>query len=189
MLIKIIHKVFLQPLAVVIKERVLEPYQLLETGWRKDNHESLVWVNDSCAGEQGEEANLFVSTRDLGFWGYLHLTKGNYEGKQILPTSIFEETIKIATPATLDDDLPRNGFFWWVQDRPQASSELGGRLPKGSFQSLGFYGNAVLVIPEYNVVAVRMLNQLNRNPAGYDYLQDIQTFGNMVCDCFAGIKT
>lgn len=183
LLIRIVQKVFDQPLSKVIEEKVLMPYDLRETGWRKENNENLIWVNETYAGEQGGEANLFVSTRELGFWGYLHLTKGFYQGKQILPRPIFEQAIKIVTPATLDETLPRNGFFWWVQDRPRITSELGGQLPKGSFQSLGIFGNALLVIPEFNVVAVRMLNQTERNPVGYDYLKDIQTFGNMVSEC------
>lgn len=113
-------------------------------------------------------------------WGYLHLTKGKYQGKQILPKPIFEQAVKIITPSSLDDTLPRNGFFWWIQDKPRSMSELGTQLPQGSFQSLGIFGNALLIIPEYNVVAVRMLNQTERNSTGYDYLRDIQTFGNKV---------
>jgi CubicO group peptidase (beta-lactamase class C family) len=71
-----------------------------------------------------------------------------------------------------------------VQDKPRPLSELGNELPKGSYQSLGFYGNAVLVIPEYNIVAVRMLNQIEPEPAEYDYLKDIQSFGNLVLKSF-----
>ncbi|NRF96111.1 hypothetical protein HQN89_35535 [Paenibacillus frigoriresistens] len=88
-----------------------------------------------------------------------------------------------ATPLNLNETLPRNGFFWWIQDKSRPISELGDQLPKGAYQSLGLYGNIVLVIPEYNVVAVRMLNQTDRNPPQYDYIKDIQTFGNLVCKC------
>jgi len=183
LLIRIVQRVFNRPLARVIEDEVLRPYGLSETGWRKENNEQLVWVNESYAGEQGGEANLFVSTRDLAFWGYLHLTKGNYQGEQILPKSIFEQAVRIVTPAELDDTLPRNGFFWWVQDKPRAISELGVQLPMGSFQSFGIFGNALLVIPELSVVAVRMFNQTKRNPTGYDYLRDIQNFGNKVWEC------
>ncbi|XID95004.1 serine hydrolase domain-containing protein [Paenibacillaceae bacterium WGS1546] len=183
LLIRIVQKVFDRPLARVIEDEVLKPYGLSETGWRKENSENLVWVNESYAGEQGGEANLFVSTRELAFWGYLHLTKGKYKGEQIVPKPVFEQAVRIITPSALDNALPRNGFFWWVQDKPRPMSELGGRLPKGSIQSLGIFGTALLVIPEHNVVAVRMLNQTERNPTGYDYLKDIQTFGNRVLEC------
>jgi CubicO group peptidase (beta-lactamase class C family) len=185
LLIRIVDKVFEQPLAKVIEEKLLLPYGLSETGWRKEKNEKLLWLNEAYAGDLGGEANLFVSTRELGYWGYLHLTKGFYQGKQILPNSIFEKAVTIITPSALDECLPRNGYFWWVQDRPRPSSELGGQLPEGSYQSLGIYGNALLVIPEYHVVAVRMLNQTQRNAPGYDYLKDIQNFGNMVLNCAA----
>lgn len=183
LLIKIVQKVFDRPLARVIEEKVLKPYGLANTGWRKTKSPHLVWVNETYASEQGDEANLFVSTRDLASWGYLHLTKGNDQGEQILPKPIFEQAVMNITPSSLDDTLPRNGFFWWVQDQPRAMSELGEQVPEGSFQSLGIFGNALLVIPEQNVVAVRMLNQTERSPADYDYLRDIKTFGNKVWEC------
>ncbi|WP_028612064.1 serine hydrolase domain-containing protein [Paenibacillus harenae] len=188
-LIQIVQKVFDQPLAKVMEEKVLLPYGFSETGWRKEKRKELVWVNETYAGELGGEANLFVSTRELGYWGYLHLTKGIYGGRQILPKSIFEQAVTMITPPSLDVSLPRNAFFWWVQDKARhPMSELGGQLPMGSYQSLGIYGNALLVIPEYNAVAVRMLNQTERNPAGYNYLKDIQTFGNRVLHCILSKK-
>ncbi|GGF99107.1 penicillin-binding protein [Paenibacillus albidus] len=182
-LIRVVEKVFDQSLAQVLKERVFVPYGFINTGWRKEKNDKLVWVGEDYIDHQGGEANLFVSTRDLANWGNLHLTKGNYMGQQILPSLIFEQAVSIVTPSQLDETSPRNGFFWWVKDKSRPLSELGNDLPKGSYQSLGFYGNAVLVIPEYNVVAVRMLNQLDSNPPEYDYIKDIQRFGNLVLKC------
>lgn len=111
LLIRIVQRVFGRPLAKVIEDEVLRPYGFSQTGWRKENNENLVWVNETYAGEQGGEANLFVSTRELAFWGYLHLTKGLWEGKQIVPKPVFEQAVRITTPSALDDSLPRNGFF------------------------------------------------------------------------------
>jgi CubicO group peptidase (beta-lactamase class C family) len=164
-------------------KRVFIPGGLRETGWRKLENEKLIWLNETYAGDQGGEANLFVSTRELAYWGYLHLTKGTLKGKQIIPSEIFKQAISIVTPPNLDECLPRQGFFWWIQDQPRPISELGNDLPKGTFQSLGFYGNACLVIPECKAVVVRMLNQTESNPEGYDYLEDIKTFGNIAYSC------
>ncbi|WP_138977003.1 hypothetical protein [Brevibacillus laterosporus] len=33
----------------------------------------------------GSQANLFVSARELAYWGYLHLNKGRYNDRQIIP--------------------------------------------------------------------------------------------------------
>ncbi|SDW15042.1 serine hydrolase [Paenibacillus sp. CF384] len=180
LLIRIVQQVFNQTLAEVINERIIEPYGFTETGWRREKNDNLVWLGEEYLSDQGGEANLFVSTRELAYWGQIHLSRGMYMGKQILPAALFDQVVSIATPSRLDESLPRNGFFWWVKDKFRPLSELGNELPNGSYQSLGFYGNAVLVIPAYNAVAVRMLNQLEPNPADYDYLQDIQGFGNLV---------
>ncbi|MGQ5395731.1 serine hydrolase domain-containing protein [Paenibacillus sp. M.A.Huq-84] len=188
LLIRIIQVVFDQPLADVMEERFFVPYGFTETGWRKENNEKLVWLNDVYIGDQGDEANLFVSTRELAYWGYLHLTSGQSTGESIIPGSIWEQSVSILTPPSLDESLPRNGFFWWVQDQPRPASELGSQLPKGSYQSLGLYGNTVLVIPEYNAVAVRMLNQTEPNPLEFDYIKDIQSFGDIVCKCISSLK-
>jgi len=183
LLIRIVQKVFNQPLSQVLEERIFQPLGFTGTGWRKEQKDKLVWLDEDYAGNLGSEANLFASTRELAYWGQLHLAKGNYKGQQVLPSPIFEQAVTIATPDRLDGTLPRNGFFWWVKDKSRPRSELGNDLPEGSYQALGYYGNAVLVIPEHQMVAVRMLNQTEPNPPGYDYLKDIQSFGNLVMKC------
>ncbi|WP_018759195.1 serine hydrolase domain-containing protein [Paenibacillus terrigena] len=183
LLIKIIQQVFGQTLAEVIEERLFLPYGFTESGWVKEKSENLVWLNENYKDDQGHDVNLFVSTRELAYWGYIHLTKGKVNGMQRVPSAIFDQVSSITTPLSLNETLPRHGFFWWIQDMPRPLSELGDKLPIQAYQSLGLYGNTVLVIPEYHVVAVRMLNQTEQNPPDYDYIQDIQTFGNMVCKC------
>ncbi|MDF2724760.1 MAG: class beta-lactamase-related serine hydrolase [Paenibacillus sp.] len=187
LLIDIVQRVYGLTFAELIIQRVLQPCRFSETGWCKDNREQLVWLHDTYDGEQGREANLFVTTRELGYWGWLHHTKGNIQGKQLLPPRVFEQISTVLTPPELDVALPRNGFFWWVKDDPCNRTELGEQLPKGSFQSIGLYGNILLVIPEYNAVAVRMLNQIERNPAGYHYPADIQTFGDQVVESIVSL--
>ncbi|MEF3306920.1 serine hydrolase domain-containing protein [Paenibacillus sp. GYB003] len=183
LLTRIVRKLYGLPLARLIEERLFVPYGFTQTGWRTEPTDKLVWVGGSYASDRGEEANMFASTQELAALGYLHLTKGEHLGSRHAPPSVFERTTAVASPAGLDDRWPRNGFFWQVQDKPRSFSELGETLPAGSYQSLGMYGNALLVIPRHNVVAVRMLNQTERNPAGYDYLKDIKTFGDIALKC------
>ncbi|SFL76648.1 CubicO group peptidase, beta-lactamase class C family [Paenibacillus sp. 1_12] len=180
LLIQMVKNLFGRPLAQVMQERFFGPYGFTKTGWIQEELEELVWLHEAYSNDQGSEGNLFASTRELAYWGYLHLTQGLYKGKQIMPSAVFDTCSTIATPVALDPAMPRNGFFWWVQDAPRPLSELGTQLPEGSYQSLGLYGNAILVIPVYQIVAVRMLNQTEPNPPTYDYIQGIQTFGNLV---------
>nr|WP_275901182.1 serine hydrolase domain-containing protein [Paenibacillus periandrae] len=178
-----------QNLSTFMKANVLDMYKLMETGWRTEYHENLIynyyedndiWVgpNNSNAGDQ---SNLFISARDLAMWGYLHLRKGCLNGKQLLPQSVFERVITPQTPKNVPAYLPRNGFIWWLQsDTP--TNQLGERLPNCSYQILGITGCACLVVPKYDAVVVRMYNQLSNPANGYDYLSDIRQFGNLAND-------
>ncbi len=57
----------------------------------------------------------------------------------------------------------------------------------GSFQILGYTGVTLLVIPEENLVAVRMFNSFG-SPEGFDYLSDVRSFGNTVVDCLEKVE-
>ena len=134
----------------------------------------------------GDERNLFVSARELALWGNLHLNKGFSEGKQILPEEIFNLTTTIQSPTTLPKELSKFGFLWWIKDKDVACDfdELGSDLPEGSFQILGASGCSCTVIPELNAVAIRMYNSLYTDGSKeFDYLGDIQEFGNLVVSC------
>ncbi|BBI30947.1 hypothetical protein KCTCHS21_03460 [Cohnella abietis] len=188
MLIQLVSHVSGQTLSVFMQNQLFENCNLNETGWRTKQHEHLIysyyeekdtWVgpNNSDAGDQG---NLFISARDLAKWGNLHLRKGYVEGRQIVSQKVFERITTFQTPDNIPAHQPRNGFIWSLQsDSPL--SQLGGRLPSCSYQTLGITGCACLVIPKYEAVVVRMFNQLS-NPIGYDYLSDIRKFGDLAND-------
>lgn len=95
---------------------------------------------------------------------------------------------KIQSPNSLPENLPRQGFLWWMKGEKNASAnEIGERVPQGSYQVLGLTGCACLVIPKFNVVAVRMFNQIAENQhSNFNYLEEIREFGNLVTDLISG---
>ncbi|MGG4166437.1 serine hydrolase domain-containing protein [Rossellomorea vietnamensis] len=175
----------------ILSERVFEPLCLNGTEWVTEGKSTLVCDIHSpgthpsirIGSNNGDERNLFVNSRELALWGSLHLNKGLMDGKQILPGGVFNLATTIQSPKGLDQTLPKFGFFWWLKDNQVSweQNELGKELPEGSYQILGASGCSCLVIPRYNAVAVRMYNSLytyeNKN---FDYIHDIQTFGNLV---------
>ncbi|WP_416150685.1 serine hydrolase domain-containing protein [Salipaludibacillus sp. HK11] len=190
-LAKILYKATGKTVNEILLKKVFTPLHWTNTGWVTEGNNNLVCDIDSSKGyptlrigsNLGDERNLYVSARELAYWGNLHLNKGEFEGRTILSQEIFELTTSVRSPNSLPHQLPKFGFLWWVKDGDVSVSynELGSELPDGSYQILGASGCSCTVIPEYNAVAVRMSNSLNAHEnLGFDYIKDIQMFGNLI---------
>ncbi len=163
-----------------------------ETGWRVQQDENLVDVvnnpNEDAINEigtigDGTEKNLFVSAKEFAQWGNLHLNQGMIDDKQIVPKEVIKIATSLQSPTYANKELPQNSLLWFVQNEPAQLSELGERVPKGSYQILGITGPTILVIPEYNVVVAKMYNK-RYNDGGDNYLYYLREFSNLVVDTF-----
>lgn len=189
-LTKLLEKVLETTIAAFLTKYVFEPFGLRETGWYAKEEEKLVsvlrdpedasWYSGTSV--TGNERNMYASVRDLANWGTLHLHKGKFQDKQRVSEAIIELVTSNQSPVELDATHPQNGCFWFVKEANGDLTEIGDRVPKGAYQILGYTGVTVLVIPEYRAVAVRAFNRFG-SPEGYDYLEDVRSFGNTVSDC------
>lgn len=179
-----------ETISQILKEQVFIPLEFKETGWHDETNEKLVQVIreknnkfwSTCKGTDGDNKNMYVSTRELAFWGYTHLKQGFIDGKQVVSKEILNLATTLQSPYLLNKDLPQNGFLWFVKDLPTRNTEIGELVPKESYQILGYTSVALLVIPKHDIVAVRMFNSFGSTP-GYDYLSDIRAFGDTVMKC------
>ncbi|WP_035433367.1 serine hydrolase domain-containing protein [Bacillus sp. UNC322MFChir4.1] len=181
----------------ILHEQVFLPLGFFESNWYANKNEKLVDVILRYEGDkdwktsdstEGDKMNMYVSARELAMWGYLHLKEGNINGKQIVPKEIIHMATSIQSPTSIDEDLPQNGFLWFVKDLPAKKTEIGVEVPRGSFQILGYTGVTLLVIPQENLVAVRMFNSFG-SPEGYDYLSDVRSFGDTVMGCLEKVNS
>ncbi|MGE5701768.1 MAG: serine hydrolase domain-containing protein [Clostridia bacterium] len=190
LLTKLYEKVTGTTVADTMRRRVFAPLQMNETEWQTEPQEDMVMVIEDAAkpavhklgtNRNGGEnqINLYVSARELAYWGYLNLKRGKIGEKQIVPAVAVEMSTSLHSPSMENKDLPQNGFYWFVKELPAKRTEIGDNVPAGSFQMLGYSGAVVLVVPQHELVAVRMYNRWG-SPQGYDYLQDIRTFGDEV---------
>nr|GGG82758.1 hypothetical protein GCM10011398_30380 [Virgibacillus oceani] len=175
----------------LLHEQVFNPLNFTESGWYSKKNAKLADVILRYEGDRdwqtsdstkGDKMNMYVSTRELAYWGYLFLNDGIVNGKQIVPREIIRLTTAVQSPAHLDENVPQNGFLWFVKDLPSLKTEIGEIVPKGSYQILGYTGATLLVIPEKDLVAVRMFNSFG-SPDGFDYLADVRSFGDTVMGC------
>lgn len=189
-LTKVIENATGKSIAEILTEQAFRKMKFSETGWYAEMNKNLVevirdpddssWYNGRSVS--GNERNMYVSARELAKWGELHLNNGRHGGQQIVPSEIIALATSIQSPETIDADFPQNGFLWFVKDLPAKKSEIGELVPKDSFQILGYTGVTLLVMPKYNLVAVRAFNSFG-SPAGYDYLEDVRSFGDAIVRC------
>ncbi|MFD1453965.1 MULTISPECIES: serine hydrolase domain-containing protein [Oceanobacillus] len=195
LLATIIKKTTGKSVADIVKEQVINPAGFQSTEWIKMSQphskisdtirdtDNVFWTETDMV--DGSGMNMYVSAKELALWGYLHLKEGKWGGKQIIPKEIIQMATSIQTPNT---NLPihKNGFLWFIKDTNHPFNQIGDSVPKGSYQLLGYTNVTLLVIPEENVVAVRMFNRYGSSE-GYDYLNDVRAFGDTVYEC--SIKT
>ncbi|MCL5116352.1 MAG: beta-lactamase family protein [Firmicutes bacterium] len=195
LLVKTVERATGKTVADILRDEVFQPLGFRETGWRTERdahlifnvHEetSVLGPHDRCDGTQ---SNLFTSTREFAAWGQLHLTRGLFQGRQVLSAAWFDEMTRTQSPRSLPHGAPDQGYLWWVQGATNLPmSELGSQVPRGAFQVLGYTGCACLVIPAYQTVAVRMFNHSGHGTdPRFQYLAEIRQFGDVVTEILQG---
>lgn len=192
MMTELINKLYGISFPELLRERVFLPLGLYETAWYTSPNDELVKVIDNIneaanfnigSTNDGRESNLHTTAREFALWGNLHLNEGFLNGKQIVPKEVIQLATKVQSPNYADKKTPLNGLFWYVQDTPSLKSEIGERVPKGSYQILGITGPTLLVIPKHNLVVAKMYNK-RYNYGGDNYLHYLREFSNIVADTF-----
>lgn len=190
MLTQIVKRTTGKTVAAILAEQVFIPLKLKETGWYGISNENFVevirnpqdrsWYTSEST--DGDKMNMYVSARELAKWGLLHLNQGKSEGEQRVSSEVLALATSLQSPDAIDSELPQNGFLWFVKDLAAKKSEIGEQVPRGSYQILGYTGVTLLIIPQYNIVAVRAFNSFG-SPEGFDYLSDVRAFGNSIIQC------
>jgi len=192
MMTKLIHKLYGKSFPEIIQERVFLPLGFTQTAWVTEPTEKLVKVVDDPhqpalyklgRSTDGYDSNLHTSAREFALWGELHLNNGVINGKQIVPKEVIHLATQVHSPNFGEKELPQHGLFWYVQGSSTLKSEIGERVPKGSYQILGVTGPTLLVIPEYQLVVAKMYNK-RYNYGGNNYLHYLREFSNVVADIF-----
>lgn len=117
-----------------------------------------VW-NESPQGINTGGWGLYVKTEDMAKLGQFILQKGNWNGKQLLPVSWFEE----ATRSHIES-LPAGARREELTIKPKDSDWMQGygyqmwRSRHNSFRADGASGQYILILPEKDVVIVTTAN-------------------------------
>lgn len=137
-----------------MRRKIFAPIGMGETNWWSEGKATGVPI---CIGGTG----LKLSARDLARYGHLFLNRGNWDGVQLLPAEWVDE----ATQNQVDVFLPVGetdranvrgpgayGYNWWTNGGENRMPDA----PPGTYYASGLNHNLLFVIPEWNMVVVRM---------------------------------
>lgn len=154
----IIEKATGMKLSVFASEKLWKPI-----GAEKDAS----WSTDSEEGMEKAYCCVNSNARDFAKLGSLYLNKGYHNGKQILDSAHIEESIHPAKLQDMESKKPidRYGLSWWLCKH----------RGKNVFYARGILGQYIMVMPEEQLVAVR-LGRKRLKEKRNDHPQDLFTY-------------
>lgn len=114
-------------------------------------------IEADAAGDFVASSFMHATARDWGRFGLLYLQDGVWSGERILPEGWVKYSV---TPAAAS--AGRFGAHFWLR----LSGHSPALLPPGAFHMAGYDGQFVTIVPEKNLVVVRL--GLARLPGAWD---------------------
>jgi CubicO group peptidase (beta-lactamase class C family) len=155
---RVLTRVHGNTLHALLRDRITDPIGMGNWEWGPEGELNGLPINNGCT-------NVFVNARQLARWGWLFLNEGNWEGKQLISRKWVQMATSVQVPASLpvaDTDRRETvgpgcyGFNWWVNGRlANGTLKLPG-APEGCYFASGLNNNKCIVIPDWNMVVVRM---------------------------------
>ena len=143
-----------QTMKSYLEEKITSKIGFGDWEWSHEGEVDGIPINNGCT-------NVVINARQLARFGYLYLNMGNWKGEQLIP----EEWVEMATSTQVPASIPvadtdrKNargsgayGFNWWVNGGLSAMPDA----PRRTYYASGFNHNVCFVIPEWEMVIVRM---------------------------------
>jgi CubicO group peptidase (beta-lactamase class C family) len=115
----------------LLRQRVFEPIGMTSADPRLDT-----------AGTFIGSSYVYATARDFARFGLLYLRNGTWNGRPLLPAGWVDHARR---QRSVDEEGNGYGAHWWVVDDDQ-----------GSFRASGYEGQAILICPGLDLIAVRL---------------------------------
>jgi CubicO group peptidase (beta-lactamase class C family) len=114
-------------------------------------------------GSGNTNKHIFISARQLARLGHLFLNEGNWDGRQVIDA----DWVRVATkphvskeigfwPDSATDGRGVYGFNWWANGTNVDGHRKWPGAPHGTYAASGYNNNDMFIIPEWNMVIVRL---------------------------------
>jgi CubicO group peptidase (beta-lactamase class C family) len=160
-----------EPIEALFKRKIADPIGMNRGKWDWGDFGKIngMVVN---GGSGNSNKHVQISARELARLGHLFLNQGKWKGKQLISRAWVEQATRAQVPASLPLELLSGadgrgvyGYNWWLNgikhDADTHASDRRGKrrwpgAPNGTYSASGYNNNDMFVIPEWNMVIVRL---------------------------------
>jgi len=146
-----------------LRRRIIDPIGMSADGWRW----GLLAEVDGLAvngGSGNAGKHVMTCARELARFGLLVLNRGNWNGQQLISADWVAAATSVQVPAKLPLGHPESeidgrgvyGFNWWSNGLGADGARKWPGAPEGARSASGFNNNDLFVIPEWDMVVVRL---------------------------------
>ena len=176
-----------EPIEDLFKKRIADPISMDRAKWDWGDFGEIdgIIVN---GGSGNNNKHIFISARELARFGHLFLNRGKCKNKQLISASWVDIATKAHVPASIPleqlsgaDGRGVYGFNWWVNGIKPNSKRNWPDAPLVTYSASGYNNNDMFVIPEWNMVIVRLgLDQSERAITNSIYSTFLEKVGQAV---------
>jgi CubicO group peptidase (beta-lactamase class C family) len=151
-----------EPIEDLFKRRIADPIGMNSEKWDWGDFGKVsgIVVN---GGSGNSNKHVQISALELARFGHLFLNMGKWKGKQLISSTWVYQATRAQVPASLPLGHPSSadgrgvyGYNWWVNSIKHDGNRKWPGAPAGTYSASGYNNNDMFVIPEWDMVIVRL---------------------------------
>jgi CubicO group peptidase (beta-lactamase class C family) len=151
-----------EPIEDLLKRRIADPIGMDRSKWDWGDFGKVGGIIINGGSGNGNK-HMFISARELARFGHLFLNRGKWKDKQLISAEWIDAATKPHVPATMPveelsgaDGRGTYGYNWWANGIKADGKRKWPGAPVGTYSASGYNNNDMFVIPEWNMVIVRL---------------------------------
>jgi CubicO group peptidase (beta-lactamase class C family) len=151
-----------EPIEELFKRRIADQIGMDRAKWDWGDFDRVDGIVVNGGSGNGNK-HIFISARELARFGHLFLNKGRWKDRRLISVAWVDAATSPHVPASLPlhnlsgvDGRGTYGYNWWANGIRADGERKWPDVPVGTYSASGYNNNDMFIIPEWNMVVVRL---------------------------------
>ncbi len=151
-----------EPIETLFKRRIADPIGMDRSKWDWGDFGKVNGITVNGGSGNGNK-HIQISARELARFGHLFLNRGKWKGKQLISAAWVDAATKPHVPVSKPleelsgaDGRGTYGYNWWANGINAGGKRKWPGAPVGTYAASGYNNNDMFVVPQWNMVIVRL---------------------------------